>query len=141
MTFIDVQYNPSSLSISATANEVEVEEEVRPGLGSAKKQKKQPASITLRVQLIFDSDGALENKVRTKIEGLMGMISDTTNYGVVFLWGDMSFRGMVTSMTSSYTMFDILGKPVRGTVNMTISQKLENSEKDYWDNAFSNSFK
>lgn len=161
---IRVQYNPSSLSISATANEVEVEQEIRPGLGSAKKQKKQPASVTLTVQLIFDavnvkdafglekfrvSAGDAGNaaaaidkmgtggySVRTQMEGLLGMISDTANSGVDFIWQDLHFQGQVTRMQSSYTMFSVSGEPIRGTVNMTISQKLGSGGQKYWDNAF-----
>lgn len=142
---ISVQYNPSSLSVRANANEVEVEQEVRPGLGSAKKQKKQPASVVLTVQLIFDAvpstSAAGPNSVRLQIEGLMGMIADTANNGVIFAWKNMTFEGIITQMRSTYTMFSTSGAPIRGTVNITITQAMGEGGQKYWNEAFDRCFK
>lgn len=39
---------------------------------------------------------------------------------VAFKWGNLNFQGVVTSMTETFTMFDMSGKPIRSKVDLTI---------------------
>jgi hypothetical protein len=70
---------------------------------------------------------------------------------VIFFWADMSFRGEVTALSTTYTMFNKNGYPVRGKVGMTIRQgdssddtydreKIRDYDETYWNNAFDRLF-
>lgn len=39
---------------------------------------------------------------------------------VSFRWGNLDFKGVITSMTETFTMFNIFGKPIRGKMDLTI---------------------
>ena len=42
---------------------------------------------------------------------------------VIFSWGNLNFKGIITDFTAEYTMFSMEGKPIRATVNLTISEE------------------
>ncbi len=39
---------------------------------------------------------------------------------VAFQWGNLLFKGVITSLTETFTMFDPFGKPIRAKVDMTL---------------------
>ncbi len=47
---------------------------------------------------------------------------------VSFEWGNLNFKGYITSMTQTYTMFSISGKPLRAKVDLTIKSGEKDSE-------------
>lgn len=44
---------------------------------------------------------------------------------VSFQWGNLDFKGAVTSLTETFTMFDTFGKPVRAKMDLTIRAEKE----------------
>lgn len=44
---------------------------------------------------------------------------------VIFSWGNLNFKGVITSITEEYTMFTIHGKPIRAKVQLTIKEDLD----------------
>lgn len=44
---------------------------------------------------------------------------------VSFIWGNLSFKGVITSVTETFTMFDTFGKPIRGKMDLTIKEAQE----------------
>lgn len=42
---------------------------------------------------------------------------------VAFEWGNLSFKGVITSMTETFTMFDPFGKPIRSKVDLTLKSE------------------
>ncbi len=60
--------------------------------------------------------------VQRQMDGLMAMLSIDSARNVIFFWADMSFRGEVTALSNTYTMFNKDGYPIRGRVGMTIRQ-------------------
>ena len=91
-----------------------------------------------------------EYSVQRQMEGLFSMISIPQARGVIFFWGSMSFRGLVTQIDNEYTMFNKKGDPIRGIVRMQIQQgasvpggkkkQVENYDKVHWDNMFDKTF-
>lgn len=39
---------------------------------------------------------------------------------VTFLWGDLEFKGVLTDLNQTFTMFNLFGKPLRAKVDLTI---------------------
>ena len=135
-------------------------------------QVHQPVSTTISFQLIFDdmnpSDAfMLENlsatvgnavsgissmarklegrnySVQKQIDGLMSLLTQDTTRQVIFFWARMCFRGEITKVDTTYTMFNKDGNPIRGVVDMTIRQGNESEfayDETYWDKAFTNAF-
>ncbi|MCR4657930.1 MAG: hypothetical protein K5770_17155 [Lachnospiraceae bacterium] len=91
-----------------------------------------------------------EFSVQRQMEGLFSMISIPQARGVIFFWGSMSFRGLVTQIDSEYTMFNKKGAPVRGIVRLQIQQgqsppgtgkkRVENYDREHWDKMFNKTF-
>ncbi len=44
---------------------------------------------------------------------------------VIFAWGNLKFRGVITDYSTEYTMFSMEGKPIRATVQLTIMEVLD----------------
>ena len=169
-TVLQVQYNPSTLSIQANAEAIPftyLQQNVDNGVPN---QNLRPPMVVLSVELIFDamnpqdafmldkarisvgkivSDvaGAVQNikggyTVQPQTEGLVAALMRSHTRLVTFRWADMAFTGQLIEVQADYTMFSVSGKPVRSKVRMNIAQQVE-SEADckYWDNALDNMFK
>lgn len=167
---MEVQYNPSSIQMQTTtgsqldycggsmgnmANNMIVQNTV-------------PTSTTMNVQLIFDDvnifDSFMVNNVNSpvgsgvqavknlvqkeysvqhQIEGILSLLTMDATRQVVFYWAKMCFRGELTAVQASYTMFNKSGNPVRGIVNLSIRQGEQGGvyDQDCWENAYANLFK
>jgi len=174
---LEVQYNPSSLRLDTSAGR---QLNYSGDAGNTQVQQVvTPASTTLSFELLFDDmnvqdaymlegnpvtsmstgnllaagKSALQGKfsVQRQMEGLLSMLSIPQARHAIFFWGDMSFRGEVTSVSTNYTMFNKKGYPVRGTLGMSIRQgdgtdsagavdKLFKYEAEHWDKAFDRIF-
>ena len=44
---------------------------------------------------------------------------------VSFIWGNLNFKGVIISVTETFTMFDTFGKPIRGKIDLTIKEAQE----------------
>lgn len=135
-----VMYNPDSLKMSHGAAFSEL---TKPGDGNPFAQFAYSKPKSLIVDLLFDATGAsvsngiwgtnfqaLLNKgfegidiiVHTFLRLALNINKDAheTNY-VTVIWGAILFKGVVTSAEVTYTMFDRIGRPLRGTVKVTMS--------------------
>lgn len=158
-----VQYNPSSLSIRANASTIQINSIQKPGETSAVQQQERPPSIVLTVKLVFSAvnskDAFMADKfrlsagdmasagvaiaktaaggysVRPQIDGLMGLIMDLETQAVAFVWQDMVFEGQVSELRSSYHMFNMSGNPISGSVDISITQSLNESSLSSGDKA------
>ncbi len=100
-----------------------------------------------------DEDGFNMGKmsVQRQMEGLMSLLTLDSARNVIFFWADMTFRGEVTSLSNTYTMFNKSGYPIRGKVGITIRQgdstegtadaKTFKYNEEYWTRAFDRLFK
>lgn len=44
---------------------------------------------------------------------------------VIFSWGNLNFKGKISSLSEEYTMFSMEGKPIRAKVNITIKEETD----------------
>ena len=173
---LEVQFNPSSLRMNTSAGMQTVygEDSTDPTMQTVRK----PAATELYFELLFDEvssqdafmleGNAITNtsvgnvyqavksgikgkhSVQRQMEGLLAMITLDSARHVIFFWADMCFRGEVTALSTTYTMFNKSGYPVRGKVGMTIRQgdsshgateAMFKYDEDYWKKAFNRLFK
>ena len=154
---LEVQYNPSSLSINANAQAVPFSYLLKNTDNGIPNQDLRPPSITMSVQLVFDDmnvkDAFMAEKFRVTSVGdaistvsslvknlagdgysvqpetnaLVAMLMKDSTRLVTFQWGDMSFTGEVCQVQARYTMFSVSGQPIRSVVDLVIVQCITGS--------------
>ncbi len=143
-------FNPSDFTINRQINYVQHKV---PGLDRPVLQFISGEAETMSFSLLFDtySGGlgtaqpsvlastaavdALKVDVRTFTEPLMKLAavdSDTHAPNLVeFVWGSISFKGYIQSISQRFTMFNMFGTPVRATVDISlISDKKDNNVRN-----------
>lgn len=151
---IDVLFNPTEyqLSDSATYSEKKI-----PGLDGPIIQYVSGDATELTVSLFLDTyvpeggSSSLTSMVTSAVTSMIGFGSstETTDVSVItrkiaeatsidgslhrppqvtFQWGSLNFKGVVTKVTHTYTMFTDSGMPVRAKVNLTFKSLI--SPKD-----------
>ncbi len=85
--------------------------------------------------------GSSGYSVKTQVDGIMALLTQCVTREVVFIWGKMSFRGELMGVDNTYTMFNKNGDPIRGVVNLSISERARTKEDlEYWSEAFDKVF-
>lgn len=146
-TGIPCLFNPSDFTINRQVNYVQHKV---PGLDRPVLQFISGEAETMSFSLLFDtySGGlgtgqlsvvgstaavdALKADVRTFTEPLMKLASvDSDTHApnlVEFVWGSISFKGYIQSISQRFTMFNMFGTPVRATMEISlISDKKDNN--------------
>lgn len=85
-------------------------------------------SMSDGITSLLDGDAALKPVTASTEKLAKAMkISGTmhTPPMVAFLWGNLNFAGVITSMTETFTMFSTFGKPIRAKVDLTIKAKVD----------------
>ncbi|MCR4909360.1 MAG: hypothetical protein K5985_11075 [Lachnospiraceae bacterium] len=172
---LQMQYNPSSLRFDTTAGRQM--NYGRNGADTSLQQYIAPASTTLSCELLFDdvnnmdafmlsdlplSTGqilsfgksvvtnarGMDYSVQDQLEGLISLMAVPEAKQVIFFWGNMSFRGEMVQVTTTYTMFNKKGYPIRGKAAISIRQGDSSKDEEaayrydntYWDNAVDTMF-
>lgn len=147
---IPVQFNPAEYNLSESVN---YSEKSIPGFPGPITQFVSGASATLSLSLTFDTFDTPENGVRTpqKNAGVTAMkahkptdvslltrkVANLVNIDgslhrpptVKFAWGALHFKGVVTEVRHTYTMFMPNGMPVRARVELTLKSVLDVANK------------
>ncbi len=141
---ISFTFNPSSYRITSTPHYRDVRHLSQ---DTEKKEFLGGVSRTLSVSLIFDSfsdedlfsyDSARQvTNITEGIENQLRPITDKINKLemashvsgkqhkpplVIFSWGNLNFRGIISDLSIEYTMFSMEGKPIRATVQLTMAE-------------------
>lgn len=139
---IPCSFNPTSYTIKKSANYSRRREMGR--TNGDQFSSLDPSELTLA--LYFDSE-SFTNVLDTAAKAAAGQgedalspITDYTNKilklvmikgsehmppKVTFCWGNLEFTGYVTSVTQTFTMFTMSGKPIRAKVDLTIRRSDE----------------
>lgn len=84
--------------------------------------------------------------IRRYLEGFMSLLLHECTRDVIFYWGKSCFHGILTSVTSNYKMFNKVGAPILGEINIRITQynsqgKSDKSASDVqWEEAYKKVF-
>ncbi|MDR1321804.1 MAG: hypothetical protein LBK56_10325 [Gracilibacteraceae bacterium] len=163
---MQVQYNPASIVFRANADDVparflqqNVETEIP-------RQFTRPPSVVMSLQLLFDAvnvkdsftadkfrlsagdiltaGAALFKKetysVQAQTNALVAMLLRERTSLVTFHWANMNFCGIVSEVQARYVMFSVSGRPVRSTVQLSLTQEMGDTDVAYWDKAFTKMF-
>ena len=142
---IGFTFNPSSYRISSRPHYREVKHLTQ---DTEKKEFLGGVSRTLSVTLFFDSfsdrdlfsaseaervkdiTAGIENKLPPITDKLKKLEKAAHVAGeqhkpprVIFSWGNLNFKGIITEFNAEYTMFSMEGKPIRATVSLSISEE------------------
>jgi hypothetical protein len=124
---IEVKINPTELSISrgATYQDMPV-----PGLSVPLLQFIRGEAQTLTCELFLDASDKRDvsapngDSVRKRLDDLrayVNLLADLHAPPVCqFLWGDVDFTGVITSLQERFVLFDETGKILRARVNVSI---------------------
>ncbi|MCC8186749.1 MAG: hypothetical protein LIP08_04355 [Bacteroides sp.] len=129
----DVQINPASLKLDRSVNYTNTQ-----ASGEPQKQKfnNLPFS-TLSFDLIFDDTGFVENKQGkindriNRLEKAIYSINGEThepNY-TLLVWGDLVFKGRLSSLNYDYSVFKPDGAPLRVKISLKFVGHKEGREK------------
>lgn len=167
---LEVQYNPTSLSLQANANSIPFSSLQQNVDNNVPNQNMRPPQVLLSVDLFFDAmdknDAFMAEKFNPKLmsagknvasailkrkqaftvqpqtNGLLATLLRPQTRLVTFRWADMVFTGIVTEASAEYTMFSISGMPIRSRVRLNITQTVNsNGDLKYWDAAIDRVFK
>jgi hypothetical protein len=139
----EVQFNPESLKVTF-ANEIKQPEGGDQSSGSGGRQFVGKSSTKLALQLWFDVNAMEKDPVddvrrlTSKVAYFMKPIASDKDPkklvppGVSFQFGTFIFKGMVEALEETLEFFSPDGKPLRASVNLTLSQQaiLESKFKD-----------
>ncbi len=172
-----VQFNPASLHISGVSGGSYDTIDYREAGTHAARATPLTCNYSMSVKLIFDQmelqnafpldylDFSLTTAVKTAIkavtvaknglsisvqaatEGLIAALQNPQTRYVCFLWGPLSYKGVVKSVNAQYKMFDLMGRPIRSEVALTlyladkdIQQEGGTSNMGMWKNAYRKAF-
>lgn len=65
-------------------------------------------------------NGKKTYSVQTQVEAFIGALRSPNTRQVIFRWGDMAYSGILNRVVSQYTMFNVVGAPVRAIVDLSI---------------------
>ncbi|OEF97115.1 CIS tube protein [Desulfuribacillus alkaliarsenatis] len=127
---LTVQFNPNKLSITDGVN---YSETVTMGWKSPRKipssQYRNHNARELKVELLFDTytsmyiESLKKDVKKEYIDKFIKLIEGTDKPPVItFSWGSIQFKGLITAMSYTYTMFTKDGKPVRATMSLSIKE-------------------
>ncbi|MCR5097933.1 MAG: hypothetical protein K6B14_03190 [Lachnospiraceae bacterium] len=171
-----VQFNPASLHISGVSggsyDTISFNE-----IGSAARATALDTNYSLSVKLVFDqlelqnafpldyldfslttaaktamkavtvAKNGLSISVQAATEGLIAALQNPLTRLVCFVWGPMSYKGVIKSVNAQYKMFDLMGRPIRSEVALTlyladkdIVQEGGTSNLGMWKKAYAKAF-
>lgn len=156
--YLEVQYNPASMRISANADVIQMRNLQNTLEDGVVNQSCRAPSVILSVDLIFNAvnvkDSFMADKFRISTNDMIKNIisvAQAQNGGytvqpqsdgllaaslleaerfVTFQWADMSFSGELTDVNVQYGMFSLSGKPVHSVVSLRITQQLTSKAED-----------
>lgn len=134
-SMIVVQFNPNEYSVN---NSVKYAERTIPGSDSIINQFISGESATLTLNLLFDTyepptilkpfesgtDVTAKTKKIIELTHIKGSLHRPPI--VTFIWGNISFRGIITSVKQDFKMFLPSGIPVRANLEVTFKAVQDN---------------
>jgi hypothetical protein len=131
---ISVQFNPNKLNFKEA---VVYNEKTKI---ASKKARNTPTGVfaiqkprELSLELLFDTytsirPDKLKNDVKDEVDKFTNLVNsvDGRPPKIFFSWGSIQFKGVITNLSYTYTLFTSSGKPARATMNLTLKEyKLE----------------
>ena len=126
--FIEVEFNPTEYTLAKSAQIAEIG---IPGLDSPILQFIRGQNEKLTLDLFFDTTssglaeaGAVDVRAQTGSIYQLVKIQPKTHAPprVLFIWGSLSFKAIVESVTQKFTLFNPAGLPLRATLSVAFRE-------------------
>lgn len=162
-----VQFNPSSLSLHATAPGYS-DKSTYNGSQKSVATPSQSVTITMSVKLVvdqvFNATSFIEDRtnisptqlaqnlahmfkgnkptVQQTVEGFIAAIRGKSTRVIIFRWGEMTYSGTLNSVSAQYVMFDSYGEPVRAYIDLSLTclHGDDSNTLGYWEQAYKDAF-
>ena len=95
------------------------------------------------VKAVRTATGSKTCSVQTQVEAFIGALRSYNTRQVTFIWGDMCYSGILNRVVSQYTMFNVVGAPIRAIVDLSIvcaDGSDPNAKMDDWYDAYGAAF-
>lgn len=122
---LKMQFNPSSLKFSGSASN-SMGQYDDPQINQIPSKGK----IDFSCDFVIYEDSLSSESVAERMEFLLKHVMFTPYKKVKFTWGKLAVTGKISSLNSSYEMFDKTGAPVMGKISMTMKTDLDTKEVD-----------
>lgn len=117
---ISVQYNPASIRYHASTS---TQKTAQPDVGTSTETVTTitgKSTVDVSFQLVFHNVDDTDESVREQMELVMNMIYDSPTKRVTFAWGKIEMNGKLVGFSGEYDMFDAMGRPVSGHMQLII---------------------
>jgi hypothetical protein len=87
--------------------------------------------------------GKADHSVQTEVEGFIAALRSTRTTRLTFHWGKMNYTGVLNRVSAQYTMFNVLGVPIRAVVNLSMvcaDQEVSPSSMGAWQKYYNEAF-
>ena len=169
-----VKFNPTTLQLSGhSGGSIQKSDYDNNGKGG-NTLGRGDTTVTMSVQLLFDAcdpqDAFMADKsntsvtsmatgigkavltgfnkkkisVQSDVEGFIGAIRNPNTRIITFHWGKISYSGVLRSVRTVYTMFNITGDPIRATMDLSITcvdSELSDASLSVWQERYKASFR
>ena len=122
---LKMQFNPSSLKFSGSASN-SMGQYDDPQINQIPSKGK----IDFSCDFVIYEDSLSSESVAERMEFLLKHVMFTPYKKVKFTWGKLVVTGKISSLNSSYEMFDKTGAPVMGKISMSMKTDLDTKEVD-----------
>lgn len=115
-----VQYNPASIRYHARTS---TQKTAQPDVGTDTQMVTTitgKSTVDMSFQLVFHNVDDTDESVREQMELVMNMLYDSPTKKVTFAWGKIEMTGKLVGFSGEYDMFDAMGRPISGHMQLTI---------------------
>ncbi len=84
-----------------------------------------------------------KNTVQPEVEALIAALRNEKTRLITFHWGNLSYPGVLKSVTANYVMFNVSGEPIRATVDLSMTcadDEIMPRSLDMWQNLYTAAF-
>ncbi len=84
-----------------------------------------------------------KNTVQPEVEGLIAALRNDNTRLITFHWGNLSYPGILKSVTANYVMFNVSGEPIRATVDLSMTcadDEIMPRSLDMWRKLYTDAF-
>lgn len=117
---IAVQYNPATIRYHAATS---TQKTAQPDVGADTEMVTtitRTSTVDVSFELVFHSADEGDGSVREQMELVMNMLYESPTKRVRFAWGKIELAGKLVGFSGEYDMFDDLGRPISGHMQLTI---------------------
>lgn len=117
---IGISYEPAKVRLMMNVTLIFDQVSVKDAFMADKFAASPTGAVTGVASLVKEAVTGEEYSVQPIIEGFIGMLRQERTRFITFCWGSMQYEGVVNSLNTRYTMFNLTGQPIRGEVELSM---------------------